>query len=89
MDGIYYVLYLVLLQIRLEELGNLLKEVETCVCTVVDAVVAVGVECCLELLVSLCECAYVVYHVTQVYIVIGCSMYKQQVSFEVACIDNC
>ena len=54
----------------------------------IDAVVAVGVERCLELFVRLIQGTYVMYHVTQVYVVIGSTMDKQKMSFQVCCIHN-
>ena len=78
----------ILLQILLKEFCNALEQVIACVCTVVDAVVAVGVYCCLELLVCLCQCVDVAYHVAQVNIVVGCTVNKQQFAVEFVGIDN-
>lgn len=77
-----------LLQICLEELCNLLKQVETGVRPMIDAVVAVGVECSLELLVCLSERSNVVYHVSQVNIVVGSAVHQQQMSLQLACVYN-
>ena len=54
---------LMLLQVRLEELCNLLEQVIACVAAIVDAMVAVGVERHLELLVRLCQGVGVTNHV--------------------------
>ena len=78
----------ILLQILLEEFCDALEQVIACVCTVVDAVVAVGVDCCFELLVCLCQCVDVAYHVAQVNIVVGCAVNEQQFAIELVCIDN-
>ena len=88
MDGIYYVIYLVLLQVRLEELCNFLEQVIACVAAIVDAMVAVGVYCHLELLVRLCECVGVAYHVAQVYVVIGCAVDEQQVAAQLVHVND-
>ena len=82
-------MFLVLLQVRLEELCNLLEQVIACVAAIVDAMVAVGIKCSLELLVCLCEGVDIVYHVTQVYVVVSSAVHEQQVTVEFACIHDC
>ena len=52
---------LVLLQVRLEELSNLLEQVIACVAAILDAMVAVGVNCHLELFVEICIYILVLY----------------------------
>ena len=59
------VFMILLFQVRLEELCYFLEEVIACVAAIVDAVVAVGVDCSLELLAGLCQSICVVYHVTE------------------------
>ena len=78
---------LLLLQVRLEEFCYLLKEVIACVAAIVDAMVAVGVDCHLELLVRLCQCVCVANHVAQVYVVVGCAVDEQQVTAQLVYIS--
>ena len=61
MEGNYCISLLLLLQVRLEELCYLLKEVIACITAIVDAMVAVGVNCYLELFVEICIYIFVLY----------------------------
>ena len=69
-----------LLKVFLEEFCYVVEQVETCVASVIDAVVAVGVYGYLELLAGLCQCVCVAYHIAEVYVIVGCAVDEQQVA---------
>ena len=68
---------LLLLQILDKEFCNACKEVETSVATVINTVVAVGVNSCLILLACLIQCVNVAYHIANVNIIVGCTVNEQ------------
>ena len=61
---------------------------ETGVATVIDAVVAIGVERHFELFVGLVQCVGVTYHIAQVHVVVGSAVYEQQLAVQLVGIHN-
>ena len=73
---------MLVLEVVVKPLGNLTEQVLACVSSV-DAVVAVGVDVLLEVLVCLDECLGILEGVLWMHIVVGQSMTEQQCSRQV------
>ena len=73
---------LLLLQLGFPEIEHLGEDVVACVATI-DAVVAVGVVVHVELLVGLYQCLRILHAIAHVYVVVGHTMHKEQVSIKI------